>query len=182
MKKLRTITRTGLIGGAVLLTAYAGLMLTRLTVGSVVDAMGLDVPDAVLATSTAEVIARTIACGVILWKLSSVVADAEDARTAWELVQARSMLFGLAMFATLFMAMDQRIFWWFQYVSGGVQDYSRAGQTLHQSAFTAFAVNCVTLLMLQFRTWRSAALAFAWLSFVTAGGFIAALWYRGVFS
>lgn len=174
--RLSKFQRTVVICVVALWAVYTGMYVSQFTLAVIVNFMHLTRADAVSATSAAELVARGIATGTVLWKLAAVLAEAETHRDMWELLKTRAMLFGLALFATLFLAMDQRVFWWAQQLMGAASDAVQA--RLHQTSFTALAVNCITLMLFHFKSWKGVAIGLFWLSVATAAGFFGALWLR----
>lgn len=150
---------------------------SRLGAQTLVGLLGLSDQKAVATIYTAEVCTRVLLVGVVFWKLTVTLARAPDFGGLGDMFRQKGVLFALVFFAASLLALDNRLYWWGQYMANAVHPSDTTILTAYRSAFMCACTNAITTMLMDFNRPYKYGLMFVGLTAVAFAMFGAAYLY-----
>jgi hypothetical protein len=171
---MRSVVRSlpilaGLIIILIILNALASY-----SVSYVSQTLSLDVARTVSGVYSAELVARVAVLGLCVWKVGRVVTSVEATRDYAPLFADRAFLLILALLAFMAASLDNRLYMFTRVLNGELRDVLEMDGA-YRAAFMALSINCVGVLLLNFKTVWGAISGLALMTCACVLGFIVAV-------
>jgi hypothetical protein len=163
------------VAGAVLVALFVIAMVSAYTVDISGQLLHLSLRRLVVGVYSSELVARVAVTSLCFWKLSRVVGSCANWSDFRVVMRDRAFLLILALFALLCAQLDNRFYWWMRVVTNGDDLLQINVMQAHRSAYVTLCVNCVGVLLLNFRTVLGAFHGLLLLTVACAIGFFVSL-------